>query len=1304
LLLNAGDQITFDWDFMGHDYLPYNDFAFVAINGVATLLSDIAKVGNYGTTGWKTFTYTAPITGTLKIGMGQFNAGDSNLNSHLLVDNVRINGASTHSFEKGSFAGDAPPSITGDLAVIAIKGRGVQLTTADVLAVDPDSAPAQLTFTVTGTSHGHIAASPNGPAIGSFTQAQLNSGGVFFVADSNPDGTLYAGQGSFTVSLSDGVQWTPTATTTVGVYIVDAQFTVLTADGLNFEGSHQIETMGSGTIVPDAQHPQTAFVVVNEAADRDFIFTGSGFRYDLVTGALTAGTITSILEQTHNPHIPGNTVLPIAKFDLNVPAADWMKAVIATANGDQSLIEALTKPWTFNFIGGGGPDAFNSGDQNDVFTGGAGNDAFDGQFGYDRAYYGNATGPINVQLAAGTVTGDASVGADTLRSIELVTGSNSADTFNATGFSATSTNAGSTVTSNTAGMFNEFEGRGGDDIITGNGVTRISYLHATSGVTVTFANGNATNSWTSTTSGASGTATGDASTGTDHFTGVNSVRGSNFDDVLHGSNNPFGTAEDFEGMGGNDQIDGGGGFDRAVYNFVHDGAGITVNLAAGTGTGGPDTGTDTLISIEGIWGTEFADIYNAVGFTTTSTNAGNSPISPTNSGASDFNEFEGGGGNDTITGNGNTRIAYYHATGGVVVTLGTNTDPNVTTNHGSAVGASTGIDDIVSGVNAVTGSEFNDILTGNAFNSTLDGRGGNDVLDGGGGNDRLTGGTGSDIFVYKPGYGVTTVTDFSHASADRIDLRAFSGIHSIDNLTFSPSGTTLTITSAAGGFTNTTHNIVIQGYDPVSNPVTAADFIFNVATGPSVSVTVQTPDGYDFSTLYGDMAASSLATSAITTDHIFAVDVAKGITFEMIGTGFIYDSVAHHFTSGTITEIDILNTTDPTQATQDHVLVNTNGWNIDVVNFFSAIGAYAANNTNTALLNGIFNGATYSIVGSAGFADNNSQPHDGADVFFGGDHPDVFNGMPGPFGPSDRGNDTVDYSHAPAVSGSTGIIVDLSNPASNTGAAQGDTYISIENLRGTNFDDILTGDANNNVLEGGLGNDTLNGGVGDTVSYEHATDYVTVDLSNHAQQDTHSAGLDTLSNFEILLGSSHDDILTGDGNSTLEGGPGDDHLIGQLNGHDTASYQHATSGVTVSLNVSIAQPTGGAGTDTLTNIANLFGSQFSDNLTGNTHNNTLFGNGGNDTFVFNANALGGIGQDTIGDFMSGQDHIKLDYAAFDPSSASSFNAWFGSHVSIVGGDILIDLHVNNLTGHDTILLKNASFGGLHANDFILPAA
>ncbi len=145
----------------------------------------------------------------------------------------------------------------------------------------------------------------------------------------------------------------------------------------------------------------------------------------------------------------------------------------------------------------------------------------------------------------------------------------------------------------------------------------------------------------------------------------------------------------------------------------------------------------------------------------------------------------------------------------------------------------------------------------------------------------------------------------------------------------------------------------------------------------------------------------------------------------------------------------------------------------------------------------------------------------------------------------------------------------------------------------------------------------------------------------------HRAG----SNFEKLLGSSYGDTLTGNGNSVLEGGPGDDHLIGQ-GPNDTASYEHATSGVTVSLNVAGPQITGGAGTDTLTNIANLFGSQFSDNLTGNNSNNrldggyggdnvydTLTGLGGADTFVFNS------GHVTITDFSEiQQDHVDISHA------------------------------------------------------------
>jgi len=938
---------------------------------------------------------------------------------------------------------------------------------------------------------------------------------------------------------------------------------------------------------------------------------------------------------------------------------------------------------------------FGASDQNDVFTGNGGNDTFDGHFGYDRASYRNATGPINVELAAGIVTGDASVGTDTLKSIELVTGTNFADTFDATGFSATSTNAGSTVTSNTAGLFNEFEGDAGNDTIIGNGQTRISYFHATAGVTITF---NPATSWATPSSGASGIATGDVSVGTDTFTGVNNVRGSFFNDTFIGTNNPSGTVENFEGLGGNDTINGGGGFDRSIYSEASDGVGITVHLAAGIVTGGPDTGTDTLISVEAIYGTNFADAYDATGFTATSTNAGSAGVN--GSGAA-FNEFEGGGGNDQVTGNGNTRVAFYHATSGVVVTLGTN-------GSGTADGdVSVGHDTIAGGVNAVTGSEFNDILTGNGGNNTLDGRGGNDVLIGNGGNDTLTGGTGSDTFVFQVGgfNGNTppsnndTITDFSHSDGDRIDLRSITTIHSLSDLLLlgTQSGTN-TVFNFSPTDSLTLKNVTMAN-------LTASDFIFNVTTGPSVAVTVQTPDGYDFSTLYDDMAASSLGASTSPTDHIFAVDAAKGITFEMIGSGFTYG--AGNVTGGTIIEIDILNTTDPTQTTQDHVLVNTNGWNINASAFFTDIGQYASLSPSThtsglTALNGIFNAATYSAVGSGGSADNNSGPHDGVDVFFGGDHADVFNGMAGPFGPFDPGNDTVDYSHATA-----GVIANLLTPASNTGAAAGDIYISIENLRGTNFNDTLTGDGNNNVMEGGLGNNTLDGGGGfDTASYEHAAGPVTVSLAvpPGTAQPTGGAGTDTLTNIEGLRGSSFNDTLTGNGNSVLEGGPGDDHLIGQ-GSNDTASYEHATAGVSVNLAVSVAQNTGGAGTDTLTNIANLSGSQFNDTLVGDTGNNTLFGNGGNDTFVFNETA-GGIGHDTIGDFMSGQDHIKLDYAAFTAGDANSFSAWLASHVTTVNGgsDLLIDLNPNGQNpGQDTILLKNASIAGLHVNDFIIAA-
>ena len=174
---------------------------------------------------------------------------------------------------------------------------------------------------------------------------------------------------------------------------------------------------------------------------------------------------------------------------------------------------------------------------------------------------------------------------------------------------------------------------------------------------------------------------------------------------ITGSNNPNNTTEEFAGRAGNDFIDGKGGFDRAFYN--NDGSatsGVHIDMASGVVIGDAAIGTDTLRSVESIRGTNFDDTYvatnfGAPGFLNTSTNdVGDFGT---------FNEFEGMAGNDTITGNGNTRIAFYNALAGVTV------DMNAGTSHSTAAGDAAGVgNDTFTGVNAVEGSNFNDTICG----------------------------------------------------------------------------------------------------------------------------------------------------------------------------------------------------------------------------------------------------------------------------------------------------------------------------------------------------------------------------------------------------------------------------------------------------------------------------------------------------------------------------------------------------------------------------------------------------------------
>src|SRR5258708_7535884 len=97
------------------------------------------------------------------------------------------------------------------------------------------------------------------------------------------------------------------------------------------------------------------------------------------------------------------------------------------------------------------------------------------------------------------------------------------------------------------------------------------------------------------------------------------------------------------------------------------------------------------------------------------------------------------GGNDTITGNGNTRLAFVNATGAVSVDLQTGATPGTGTATGDA---STGADTF-SGVNAVMATMFNDTLFGS--NSTT----GTETFMGLAGDDQIDGRGGFDIASYN---------------------------------------------------------------------------------------------------------------------------------------------------------------------------------------------------------------------------------------------------------------------------------------------------------------------------------------------------------------------------------------------------------------------------------------------------------------------------------------------------------------------------------------------------------------------------
>ncbi|WP_260955505.1 retention module-containing protein [Pseudomonas citri] len=314
------------------------------------------------------------------------------------------------------------------------------------------------------------------------------------------------------------------------------------------------------------------------------------------------------------------------------------------------------------------------------------------------------------------------------------------------------------------------------------------------------------------------------------------------------------------------------------------------------------------------------------------------------------------------------------------------------------------------------------------------------------------------------------------------------------------------------------------------------------------------------------------------------------------------------------------------------------------------------------------------------------------------------------------GHITLEYS----LNG--GPFIAIADGASFTAAADGDYQIHVTNIPNP-------GNGNVNGAENYQLTLTVNyAGAQDSTPDYHGT-YTASD--NHGGSD--SAAVDiTYQAGHTLTGTSGDDVLlagngdntlnagdgndilsAGSGNNTLHGGAGNDllysgagnDLLDGGTGNDTASYAHATAGVTVNLGLLAAQNTFGAGTDTLTAIENLVGSNFNDTLTGDgannridgglghdvlnggggddlliggLGNNTLTGGSGADTFQWQA---GNSGHDVITDFTPGVDKLDLSQLLLGESgSTASLDDYLHFTVTGSGASVMTSIDVSSTAG------------------------
>ena len=642
------------------------------------------------------------------------------------------------------------------------------------------------------------------------------------------------------------------------------------------------------------------------------------------------------------------------------------------------------------------------------------------------------------------------------------------------------------------------------------------------------------------------------------------------------------------GGGGTDILDGGEGIDTNSFQGI--GTDVTASLADGTASYGQVN--ETFQNFENLTGSDNNDsLTGDANANVLDGSAGNDSLfggggNDTLQGGEGDDFVQGGGGADvTDGGEGIDTVSFADIGSAVTVDLSAAEDQA----QYQAPNGNTVIDQVTNFENVV-GSANDDSITGDANDNVLTGGLGSDELNGGEGSDTADfsdldvpvtvniDAMGNGTAVRETGFSVT-VTD-AIVDADNfgagLSPEAFVTEAVAGNLYFNihtsdfPAGEIRGQLAVQSDETATdgTRTITLTGdLDASQEPGPTSD---SDATGTSTVVITVAPDGTV--TYSGELSVVGLAESDLLTP---IPGVVSAIHLHNAPTG-VNGPVAQDFIVDAGASVDGLVPSGVSGADVINETVETD----TLTSIENVIGSDDADSiiTSGPVANTIFAGAGDDFVQAGG----------GSDITDGGE-----------------GNDTVSFADI-----GVGVTVDLSAEENQAQYVVGENTVidqvtNFENVIGSANDDSITGDDNNNEIDGGLGNDTLVGGAGDdvlfgrggadniqggegndfvqagggadttdggegidTVSFADIGNSVTVDLDAGEAQYLAPSGatiVDTVTNFENVVGSSNDDTILGDAqDNVITGGLGDD-IINGGDGIDTADFSDLDVPVTINV-------------------------------------------------------------------------------------------------------------------------------------------